>query len=143
MSNHIENLSWTLIETSDNGVSVFFRFLTKIPQNIKTQDYQYMVSIFWSYPIENKSGLPLEAIQEAHSKIEKALNVLDDHRTSFYVAQISGNGRKEWIWYTKDINIWWNGFIKALKNHPKYPLDIQKSEEPEWETYQIISKQKK
>jgi hypothetical protein len=95
VSNNIENLSWTLVETSDNSLHVSFRFLTKLPQDIQTQDYQYMISIFWSYPVENKSGLPSEATQEAHSKIEKALNVLDDHRTSFYVAQILGNGRKE------------------------------------------------
>jgi len=140
MSNEmVEQLPWVLAEVKDEDFPVFFRFLRDVPK-IRTSDYRCMISIFWSYPVTDNSGFPSEEINQAHLDIEEALNSLDDHEDSFYVAQITGNGRKEWIWYTKDVDIWWNKFIKALKRHPKYPLEIETSEEKDWETYRIISK---
>jgi hypothetical protein len=138
----IENKNWTLSRIKDNGYIVFFRYLTKTPKNIKLKDYPYMISIFWSYPIVDGSGFPSKDILKAHEDIETSLNILDDHINSFYVAQITGNGRKEWIWYTRNIDIWWEQFIKALKGHPKYPLDIETDKEPNWERYKLISKNK-
>jgi hypothetical protein len=137
--NKISNLPWSLSEIRDNEFTVFLRFLDNVPDGIKISEYKYMISIFWSYPIHDKSGFPSDDIVEAHSNIEESLNALDDHNNSFYVAQITGNGRKEWIWYTNNIDKWWDNFTKLLSEHPKYPLDISVDEEPEWSRYMSIS----
>lgn len=140
MSNEkTESELWSLVETRDKEFPVFLRFLNRIPEEIKTNDYQHMISIFWSYPVIDKSGLPSKKIMDAHSDIEEILNKLDDHKNSFYVAQITGNGRKEWIWYTNNVDKWWKGFISGMQGHEKYPLDMQVAKEPNWETYSTIS----
>ncbi|MEA1880530.1 MAG: DUF695 domain-containing protein [Campylobacterota bacterium] len=139
-SKKVESKLWSLVETRDKEFPVFSLFLRDIPETIEIKKFSHMISIFWSYPVTDDTGLPSTEIIKAHSDIEKSLKAIDDHIDSLYVAQITGNGRKEWIWYTKDIDKWWDRFSKALKDHPKYPLDIETAKESNWKTYRIISK---
>jgi len=131
-----EKDSWSLYESRDGNFPIYIRFSNFTPT--KLQDYPHMISIFWAYPQEDKTGLPSEEVLNAHHKLEEALNPLDDKINSFYMAQITGNGRQEWIWYTNDVDTWWNNFNNALKKHPKYPLDIQLGNEPLWDRYHAI-----
>ena len=128
--------NWTLVESRDGEFPLFIRFSNYIPKNIK--DYPHMISIFWSYPVEDQTGFASKEILNAHYAVEEALTPLDDKINSFYMAQITGNGRQEWIWYTNNVDNWWSKFIEALKEHPAYPLDIQVAEESTWERYYSI-----
>lgn len=137
--NNQKNILWSLKEVKDKKFPVFIKFLNQIPQDINTNTYQNLISIFWSYPVIDDTGLPSKEVNEAHSNIENIVDKLDDNIISFFVAEITGNGRKEWIIYTKNVDKLWSNLMQLLNGYPKYPLNIELDKEPNWETYRIIS----
>lgn len=48
---------------------------------------------------------------------------------------VTGNGRKEWIWYFSDLESWIDEFNNLLTNCPVYPIEIETNTDPEWSTY--------
>lgn len=47
----------------------------------------------------------------------------------------TGEGRRDWIFYTCSLNIFGRVFNRALEALPLLPLRMEAAEDPEWEEY--------
>jgi hypothetical protein len=52
---------------------------------------------------------------------------------------VTGNSRKEWIFYTNDISAWLDRLNQLLAGHHAYPIEIQTDTDPAWSTWRGVA----
>ncbi len=108
---------WAILEAEEDGVPLLFRFRTAIPVG-DTTAFPFLISILWTYDGKRNEGM--------HSG------------EAFLMVAVTGNNRREWIWYTDDRARYMALVNKALPRQTKFPLDFATSEDPSWQTYRSI-----
>lgn len=130
---------WAIGERYEGDKPVLYRVRQAVPDGIFIKDYPYLLSILWEYEIDsNRSGMPSDEQNNQHVAFDDALDQIDNKGTGTLMVAVTGNGRKEWIWYVNDPDVWLSGLQECLQGHPVYPLDIQKSDAAGWETWKAI-----
>jgi len=118
-----------------DGRPVIYRSLEAVPENQKELDFPNLINIYWSFEVDVNNGMPDSKSNEDQIAFEDAIESLDQNGISHLMLVVTGNGRKEWIWYVKDVDSWLNQFNELLKNHEVYPIKIEIEQDPEWLTY--------
>jgi len=126
---------WLIAEAEQDGKPVILRAMSSVPRGIKTEEFSKLVSIFWEYRSPNDAGMPDSDTNEQQLTFESALEALAEGGYSYPMIVVTGNGVKEWHWYTKDSQAWMDRLNEQLKDHPTYPLAIELSDDPEWSLY--------
>lgn len=129
-----ENLYFTA-QGEQDGKPVIYRSLENVPENQKESDYPNLINIYWPYDVNVNNGMPDITTNDKQIAFENALESLDQNGISHLVLVVTGNGRKEWIWYVKDVENWMNQLNEKLSGHDVYPIEIEIDQDPEWATY--------
>lgn len=129
-----ENLYFTATGEED-GKPLIFRCLQTVPEGTHESDYPSLISIYWPYTPANDGGMPDAEANEAQIVFEDALEHLDTQGVSHLMLVVTGNGRKEWHWYVKDIDGWMQALNDALAGKPVFPIEIANAEQPDWSLY--------
>ncbi len=129
-----ENVYFTA-QGKQAGKPVIYRGMEKVPTGQKESDYPTLINIYWPFEANANNGMPETQTNADQIKFEDALEQLDQNGVSHLMLVVTGNGRKEWIWYVKDEEEWMSKFNALLAGHPVYPIEIEISEEPTWSTY--------
>jgi hypothetical protein len=119
----------------ENGKPLIFRSIKSVPEGSKESDYPYLINVYWPYKAENEGGMPNADSNDAQIEFEDALERLDIAGISHLMLVVTGNGRKEWFWYVKDIDDWMNQFNASLAGKPVYPIQIENRHQPDWSQY--------
>lgn len=125
---------WFGAKGEEDGKPLIFRGRQGAPSGIES-GYPTRVSIYWSYVPENESGLPDDETTDAQHAMENALDKLDSPEFGYLMLVILGNGRKEWHWYVSEVEAWRNELNGLLAEHPVFPIQLEKSDEPDWALY--------
>ena len=56
-------------------------------------------------------------------------------KTAYLTGIYTGNGRRDWIFYASNLNIFGKVFNRALESVDPMPLMIEAEEDPDWEEY--------
>lgn len=119
----------------ENGDPLIFRHREILSSAIRMKRYPILISILWPYESDGGSGLPDDATDEMHGKLENALNTLDLEELGFLVLVCTGSGQKEWMFYARQAESWMKSLNDRLANMPPMPLNISASEDPAWDAY--------
>jgi hypothetical protein len=130
--------TWTVAEGLEDELPVIYRFRTGVPEGVSLPEYPYLLSILWQYEIENQSGMPSKEQNGQQFGFENALDQMDNIGHGTLMAVITGNGRREWIWYVNDAQEWLKKLHMFLEGHPVYPLEIEQTEDIDWLTWRAI-----
>ena len=68
-------------------------------------------------------------IQSFEDALEKGL---ETRLVGVQVASVTGSGRKEWRYYTSNVEEFMGALNTNLKGHPPYPIDVRQFLDPEW-----------
>lgn len=117
----------------EDGRPLIFRSLKAVPAGVTEADLPTRVSVTWRYVSD--SGMPDAEDNNAQIDFEDALEPLDENGTSRLMLVVTGNGRKEWHWYVRDLESWMDQFNRQLADQPCFPLDIANTYEPGWDLY--------
>ncbi|HEX9492619.1 MAG TPA: DUF695 domain-containing protein [Thermoanaerobaculia bacterium] len=128
---------WAIAHAEEDGMPVLFRFRSDFPVK-DTAQFPYLVSILWHYDGARNGGMPDEPTLAQMNRVEDALEIIDRAREAFLMLTVTGNNRREWIWYTDDRDRYMALVNRAMPRQPKFPLDFATSEDPSWTTYRII-----
>ena len=129
---------WIIAEGKENEKPILYRVRMSIPSNVEVSEYPYLMSILWEYDQENESGMPTSKQNEQQLSFDDALDAIDNAGAGILMIVVTGNGRREWIWYVNDKTQWSQQLHKALEGHAVYPIDIEQSEDGNWETYRTF-----
>lgn len=129
---------WVVAEGKEDNLPILYRLRQCVPDGISVKDYPFLLSILWSYETDNASGMPSNEINDQQLSFDDALDQMDNTGSGTMMLAVTGNGRREWVWYVNDPQVWLQNLHECLQGHPVYPLDIQQSEDPEWETWKTF-----
>lgn len=129
-----ENMYFTATGEQD-GRPVIYRSMQFVPDGERESDYPSLINIYWPFDVKSNNGMPDRDSNNKQMEFEDALSSLDVSGTSHLMLVITGNGRKEWIWYVKDIELWMEKLNSLLAGTEVYPIEIETSHDPEWAAY--------
>jgi hypothetical protein len=135
----VTSTGWKIIsarnpETADHAV---FRARFAKPDRPDLASLVWAIVIQWPY---DGDAMPPAEVNAAQQRFEEALDPLASSGHSELAHVSTGMGLKEWIFYARTREEFMAALNGLLSGHPRYPLDIEFFEDPEWEIWQDMVK---
>ncbi|MDE5843302.1 MAG: DUF695 domain-containing protein [Muribaculaceae bacterium] len=127
---------WTYPAESESGKTIIITGRDKIDEFRLSGKYPYRINITWDYAAR-PDGMPAS---EEEAKLMEAANDLLLAETQRDPAAIltgiyTGDGRRDWVLYTRSLHIFRNILNRAFASLPDLPIKIDATEDPDWEEY--------
>ena len=126
---------WSSPTESENGRTIFVTGRGGIENAMESGKYIYRVDVAWDYnaqpdgmPDDDDAALMEQATDALQSEFKK-------DKVGIMTGIYTGDGRREWIFYTKNLNIFNKVFNRALSSLPLIPLLISAEEDRDWAEY--------
>lgn len=123
---------WSAPTEADNGCTVIVTGRDYLDDVIDSGKYKYRVTVSWNYG----SGMPND---EDSRMMEKATDALmaefKKDKVAYLTGIYTGDGRRDWVFYTMNLNIFGKVFNRALAPLEQMPLLIEAESDPDWEEY--------
>lgn len=126
---------WSYPAEAENGRTIIVTGRDDIEQFRDSGKYRYRIDVSWEYR-SLPDGMPEE--DEARLMEEATDALLDSFkkdRVAVMTGIYTGDGKREWIFYTRSLPIFQKVFNLALEPLDAIPLVIEASDDPDWEEY--------
>src|SRR5262245_6941051 len=115
---------WSVAQLEKNGKPLVVRYRSERPNGVEAAAFPFLLSATWAYQ-PNESGLPSEAEMGRMDKFEDALAAtLETSKTAYLMVILTGNGERDWLWYTTGEEAAMGQVNQALQGHKPYPIEF-------------------
>ena len=126
---------WTAPAEGEKGNLVLVTGRRSLDNVIQTGLYRYRVEVTLPYDGDSK-GLPSYADSKVMEQVTDALNESFDRDPVAVLTGIyTGDGQRNWVFYTRSLHIFQRKFNEALQDLPALPLEFEAEEDPDWQEY--------
>lgn len=126
---------WSAPTEGECGRTVIVTGRDYMDEIIAKGKFIYRVTIGWNYNAL-PSGMPEDADAELMEKATDALMAEFKRDKIAYLTGIyTGDGRRDWVFYTQNLNIFNKVLNRALEPLDQMPLLIEAEEDRDWEEY--------
>lgn len=126
---------WSAPTEGESGRTVIVTGRDYMDEIIAKGKFIYRITIGWNYNAL-PSGMPEDADAELMEKATDALMAEFKRDKIAYLTGIyTGDGRRDWIFYTQNLNIFNKVLNRALEPLDQMPLIIEAEEDRDWEEY--------
>lgn len=126
---------WSYPAEAENGKTIIVTGRDRIDDLRESGKYNYRVDVHWDYAAL-ADGMPSREDSEIMEKVTDAfLYEFKKDRVAVLTGIYTGDGRRDWIFYTKNLRVFSTVFNRALEPIETIPLLIEASEDAEWEEY--------
>lgn len=96
----------------------------------------YLIRVSWSYE-QLPDGMPVERDAELMGRVHDAFEAtFRKDKVAYLVAVYTGEGRRDWLFYTGNLNIFNKVFNRALEEiEETIPFEIEAQSDPDWSEY--------
>lgn len=130
---------WTTASGQQDGLPVLYCYRQNRPNAADHRDYPHALRVRWSFDRHARSGMPPDAVNALQREFEAAIEPVGEGGYGYLMLVITGNGRKEWLYYVSDLDAWLDHFNACLDDHEPYPIAIDDWPDPEWHTWQCLA----
>lgn len=127
---------WTAPAESESGNLIMVTGRRDVDSFRKNPKFHTRVEVTWNYSESDSSGMPSEQIAEKMNSVD---NVLRETFRKDPIAVLTGiytgDGQRNWIFYTLSLNIFCRKFNEALAEFETFPIVLSAAEDPDWEEY--------
>ena len=126
---------WTYPAETESGKTLIVTGRDNIDSVRESGKYPYRVTVSWDYtPLPD--GFPDKETATLMEQADEALRYETRKDQAAVITGIyTGDGRRDWVFYTRSLHIFRNILNRALADLPLLPLSIEAVEDPEWEEY--------
>ena len=126
---------WSYPAESESGKTIIVTGRDKIEEFRESGKYIYRIDVTWNYnPLLD--GMPEEDDAKIMEEATDALlEAFKKDRVAVMTGIYTGDGRRDWVFYTKNLKIFSIVFNKALEPLPVIPIVIEAEEDAGWEEY--------
>lgn len=126
---------WTAPAEGEKGQLVIVTGRDGVEAAINSGKYNARVDVSWEY--ESKpDGLPVDADARILEDVTEALKETFRKEDAAVLTGIyTGEGRRDWVFYTRNLGVFGRLFNRALSALPQLPLLIEAESDPDWEEY--------
>lgn len=136
----MESEYWTYPAEGESGRTIIVTGRDGVDKERLSGHYKYRINAYWDYDAL-PDGMPTEAdarvMELATDAFEKELS---NDNAAILTGIYTGEGRRDWVFYTRSLFIFQKIFNRALENLDTIPLVIEATEDPEWEEYLEMKK---
>lgn len=126
---------WTAPTESESGATVMVTGRDYMDDVIAKGKFKYRVTVGWDYE-RLPNGMPSDADAEMMEKATDALQKeFNKDKVAYMTGIYTGDGRRDWIFYTMNLNIFGKVFNRALEGLDSMPLSIEAEEDADWAEY--------
>lgn len=126
---------WTTPTEAENGATVIVTGRDYLDDVISGGKYKYRVDVAWEYGA-GPGGMPDDATAREMERATEALQeAFRKDKVAYLTGIYTGDGRRDWIFYTKNLNIFNTVFNRALEPLDTMPLLIEAEEDSDWNEY--------
>ena len=126
---------WTAPTESESGATVLVTGRDYLDDIIAGGKYIYRITVSWDYN-RLPNGMPEDEDAKLMEKATDALQAaFKKDKVAYMTGIYTGDGRRDWIFYTKNLNIFNKVFNIALAALDTMPLAIEAEADPEWNEY--------
>lgn len=123
---------WSVASFTESGNPLIVRSRSGIPSEKDRSKYRHLIVIKWPY-VSEQAGMPDVATNGRFLEFESALDSgLVAQGAGIEAASLTGNGAKEWRYYTYDPKVFMNALQEDLGSHSPFPIDLQLFQDPDW-----------
>lgn len=90
---------WAVTAATETGRPIIMRTRTRAPQGMTIERYPASVEIVWRFDGSAHGGMPTPELNTRMTACEDALGTLESPENGLLGLTITGNGRREWVWY--------------------------------------------
>lgn len=126
---------WTAPTDGEGGKTVLVTGRDYMDEVIRKGKYPIRVTASWDYAAL-PSGLPSESdalVMEAAT--DALMREFKKDPVAFLTGIYTGDGRRDWVFYTSNLNIFGKVFNRALADVEPMPLKLESESDPDWEEY--------
>lgn len=127
---------WTAPAEGDNGKTVIVTGRDYLDDIIAKGKFKYRVNVAWRYNAL-PSGMPEPQEAEMMERITDAfLSEFKKDKVAYLTGIYTGDGRRDWVFYTQNLNIFQKVFNRSLEEiEETIPFEIEAEEDGDWEEY--------
>lgn len=136
-----EGAVWSTAVASrpSDGHRIIYRYRSEFGQSFKRSAFPDRVIIAWRYNSSN--GMPVVTERESMDRFEDLLApYVEKPSLSSLVIVSTGENLREWTYYTTSQQEFMAKVNEALKNVPRFPIEIDLWKDPEWKAYEAFRK---
>lgn len=126
---------WTAPTVADNGLTVMVTGRDGVQEAIDSGRYNDRIEITWRYAAD-ASGMPLDDDARLMGEVDDALrDAFRKEKACILTGIYTGDGRRDWIVYTKNPRIFNSVLNRALADFPLLALELYAEKDPDWAEY--------
>ncbi|WP_143811012.1 DUF695 domain-containing protein [Paraburkholderia piptadeniae] len=141
MSSSGSSKTWSTAtwENPSGGRTIIFRYVRDSVDNATRLSQPTLCRLVWRY--ESGTGMPDIEQRERMDELEDALALaIEADGFASLVLVSTGDCRREWAYYAGSREDLVSRLNRGLSGHPRYPIEIFVSQEPDWETFDDFKK---
>lgn len=126
---------WSYPAEAENGRTVIVTGRDRIDHFRENGKYIYRINVTWDYsPLPD--GMPEDSDARLMEEVTDALlEAFRKDTVAVMTGIYTGDGRRDWVFYTKNLRIFSTVFNRALEELPTVPIVIEAEEDADWEEY--------
>jgi hypothetical protein len=132
---------WAIAQGNENNCFILVRYRRETPREANISKYPRLINIYWRYAPINEKGMPESDDYERMLGLEAELEALETPQLGFLVLSITGNSRKEWVWYVQSDQAFIHALNSQLLGKAPFPIEIEASDDKGWSKYFEFLKQ--
>lgn len=130
-----EGTWWSYPAEGHSGQTVIVTGRDNVDNFRNSGKYVYRVTVSWDYQAK-PDGMPNDEDAAAMEEITDALlNAMHRDKVAVMTGIYTGEGRRDWVIYTRNLKVFSSLFNRALEHLPVFPLLIEAEEDAQWEEY--------
>ena len=135
----MEGTWWTAPAETNNGRLVMVTGRKDVSRFRNNPRFSIRVEVSWDYQA-TPDGMPDFDTSTLMSDVQDALTkVFEDDPVAVLTGIFTGDGRREWIFYTLSTHIFGRKLNEALATFPQLPISIYCENDPQWAEYEEMS----
>ncbi len=124
-----EKSDWSMLQWESEGGPVLLQSRDAKPED-KRGLYETAVVMEWRFAA---AGLPDEATMSCVYLFEDALEAIRNEGVAVHVHTLTGNGLREWCYYTGNYPAFETRLNEVLASLPKLPIEVSFQADPQWD----------
>ena len=126
---------WTAPAEGDNGELILVTGRRNMDEIMASKIFNDRIEVTWNYAPQ-ANGLPDESTSKLMEQVHDALRAeFDKDPVAIMTGIYTGAGERNWIFYTRSINIFGRKLNEILAPFELLPLSIYAEQDPEWNEY--------
>jgi hypothetical protein len=120
----------------DNGLPFSVRFREDLPDEREIKKLSTLIVVSWLLESADGNGLPNEDELDEMEFFENLMDeALVEKGTARLMTVFTGEGVREWQFYTDDEEFFMRKFNEAMEGKPVLPIEIEAFEDENWDAY--------